>query len=46
VGTRVKQVPTKTEGDRAATNGVSSVPLDGDADISRSTRHIPRAAAD
>jgi hypothetical protein len=30
VETRVKQVPDKTEGDRAAANGVASVPLGGD----------------
>jgi hypothetical protein len=47
VGTRVKLVPAKTEGDRAAANRVASVRLGGDADISRSTqRAIPTAAAD
>jgi hypothetical protein len=47
VGTRVKPVSAKTEGDRATANRVASVWLSGDADVSRSTqRAIPRAAAD
>jgi hypothetical protein len=47
VGTRVKPVPAKTEGDRAAANRVASVRLGGDGDISRLTQcTILTAAAD
>jgi hypothetical protein len=42
----VKLVPAMTEGDTAAANWVASVPLGGDAEISRPTqRAIPKAAA-
>jgi hypothetical protein len=44
--TCVKVVPARTEEGRAAANGVASVPLGEDADISRSIqRAIPTAAA-
>jgi hypothetical protein len=44
--TCVTVVPARTEGDKAAANGVASVPLGEDADISRpSQRAIPTAAA-
>jgi hypothetical protein len=42
----VTVVPARTEGDKAAANGVASVPLGEDADINRpSQRAIPTAAA-
>jgi hypothetical protein len=44
--TCVTVIPARTEGDKAAANGVTFVPLGEDADISRpSQRAIPTAAA-
>jgi N-acetylglucosamine kinase-like BadF-type ATPase len=42
--TCVKVVPARTEEDRAAANGVASVPLGEDADISRSIQRSISAA--
>jgi hypothetical protein len=43
--TCVTVVPARAEGDKAAANGVASVPLGEDADISRSSRRAISTAA-